>query len=138
MLFWLRQAGVLLVFGLMVFAFSGVRQTPYKLLSMYQDFWARGDTLRREWRTERSGESSLPEVRTMLALLRDNQVAWFRYSDGIARHADVSVALRLAEGAYPIRVGLDAHHLLLLAGEALDPRCRVVANRQEVVLAFCP
>jgi hypothetical protein len=94
--------------------------------------------LLREWRTERSGETSLPEVTTMLALLRENHVAWFRYSDGIARHPDVSVPLRLAEGAYPIRVGLDAHHLLLLAGEVLDPRCSVVANRQGVVLAFCP
>ncbi len=138
-LYWLRQAGVLLVIGVTVVAFSGVRQTPDKLWSMYEDFWPRRDALRVEWRTERAGEAVLvPKVRTMLALLRDNNVDAFRYSDAIAADTDSSLVQRIAESAYPIRVKQEAPFLLLLASETLDRRCVEMARQQEVVLALCP
>ena len=138
MLFWLRQAGVMLVIGLSVLTFSGVQETLPHLWSMYGDLWERGDSVRQEWRTERAGEGLLSgRVQAMLALLRDNSVESFRYSNAIASDADASVVQRIAESAYPIRLKQDAKDLLLLASEALDPRCKPVASRLEVVLAHC-
>lgn len=138
MVFWWRQAGVVLVFGIAVFLFAGVRETPDKLLTMAQDFWPRRDALRREWRAERAGEVVLPlKVQAMLALLRENQVRSFRYSQRIANDADTSVVQRIAESAYPIRLSQQAQHLLALAGEPLEPSCKPIAQRQEVVLASC-
>lgn len=138
-LYWLRQAGVLLVIGVTVIAFSGVRDTPDKLWSMYEDFWPRRAALWVEWRTERAGETVLvPKVRTMLALLRDNNVEAFRYSEAIAADTDTSMVQRIAESAYPIRLKQEAPFLLLLASEAMDPRCVEMARQQEVVLALCP
>ena len=138
MLFWLRQAGVLLVIGLAALAFSGVRETPARLWSMYGELWERGDAVRQEWRTERAGESLLSgQVQAMLALLRDNRVESFRYSNAIASDADTSLVQRIAESAYPIRLKQDAKDLLLLSTEALDARCKPVASRLEVVLAHC-
>lgn len=138
MLFWLRQAGVLLVIGLAVLAFSGVRKTPAHLWSMYGELWERGDAVRQEWRTERAGEGLLSgRVQAMLALLRDNRVESFRYSNAIASDADASVVQRIAESAYPIHLKQEAKDLLLLATEALDPHCKPVASRLEVVLAHC-
>jgi hypothetical protein len=137
-LYWLRQAGVLLVTGVAVLAFSGVRETPARLLSMYGDLWQRGDAVRLEWRTEGAGEDLLaPRVRAMLALLRDNRVESFRYSAAIASDADASVVQRIAESAYPIRVKQDAKDLLLLSDESLAPHCKAVASKLEVVLARC-
>lgn len=138
MLFWLRQAGVGLVIGLTVLAFSGVQETPSRLWSMYGEFWERAGALRQQWRTERAGEGQLSgRVHEMLALLRDNSVESFRYSRAIASDADASVVQRIAESAYPIRVKQDAADLLVLANEVLDPRCKPVARRLEVVLAHC-
>ncbi len=91
-----------------------------------------------EWNLPRAGEWVLPaRVQAMLALLRDNRVQEFRFSDAIARDPDDSVPQRLAEGAYPIRVNAEARHRLLNRGEALPPGCRVVAGNQGVVLADC-
>jgi hypothetical protein len=137
-LYWLRQAGVVLVIGLAVAAFGNVRATPGQLSSLYEDWWPHRAALQREWRSEHAGETVLPaRVQAMLALLRDNRVESFRYSDAIAHDADTSVVQRIAESAYPIRVRREAQSLLLLPTDALDPRCRVVARRQEVVLAHC-
>jgi hypothetical protein len=139
MLFWLRQAGVLLVIGLAVRLFPTIEATTVALEDFYQDFWARRASLRQEWRTERTGETILaPKVQAMLQLLRDNQVRSFRYSDAIARDADTSLTQRLAESAYPIRVDLEARYQLLTAGESVDVQCTAVARKQEVVLARCP
>jgi hypothetical protein len=137
-LYWLRRAGILLVFVLTAALFTGVHRTPVKLVSFYQAFWPLREAALRDWRTEHAGEAGLPaRVQAMLALLRENGVQSFRLSGAIASDADSSVVQRIAESAYPIRVIAGAPHLLALSGEALDSRCRVLATRQEVVLATC-
>ncbi len=137
-MFWLKQIGVLLVLFLAVVASSGLRKTPGKLWSIYEDGWPRRDALRQAWQTARAGEDVLPaRVQAILALLRGSGVESFRYSGGIANDPDLSVALRIAESAYPIRVRPQAQHLLALSNERLEPGCQVVASRQEVVLAYC-
>ncbi|GAC1605608.1 MAG: hypothetical protein NVS3B2_12200 [Ramlibacter sp.] len=135
---WLRRAGVLLVVMLTAVLFTGVRDTPAQLVSFYQTFWPRRDAALQDWRTERAGEAGLSaRVQAMLALLRENRVQSFGYSAAIASDADSSVVQRLAESAYPIRVIPGSLHLLALSGELQDTRCRVLATRQEVVLALC-
>jgi hypothetical protein len=76
-------------------------------------------------------------VQAMLALLRDQRVGSYRYSDAIANDADSSVVQRIAEAAYPIRLNPQAQHLLALSGEPMDPRCKIIASTQEVILASC-
>lgn len=138
MSFWMRQARLMLVILLVLLAFPGVLKTPAKLTSMYKDFWARRDWLWHEWQTELAGEAVLaPKVQMMLALLRDNQLQSFRYSDAIANDEDTSMAQRIAESAFPIRLMQDSPNLLVLTSESLDPRCRIVARENEVALASC-
>jgi hypothetical protein len=137
-LYWLRRAGILLVFVLTAMLFTGIRATPVQLASFYQGFWPRRQAALQDWRTEHAGEAGLSaRVQAMLALLRENGVQSFRYSGAIASDADSSMVQRIAEAAYPIRVAAGAPNLLTLSGEALDSRCRVLATRQEVVLATC-
>lgn len=138
-MFLLRQAGILLVMALTVIAFTGVKETPGKLRALYRDFWSHRATLQQDWKTALSGEEVLaPKVRTALALLRDQHVESFRYSPAVAHEPDASVIQRIAESAYPIRLTPTARHVLALAGEPLDPGCKVLASQQEVVLASCP
>jgi len=138
-LYWLRQAGVVLVIGIAAWAFPNVRETPDKLLAMYEEFWPRSDGLLLAWRTELAGEDMLAEkVQAMLALLRANRVETFQFSQGIAADPDASLLQRLAEAAYPIRYRRDATDLLLLASEPLHPRCTEIGRKLEVVLARCP
>ena len=117
----------------------GVGNAVWELL----DPFYRGQTpgpvpLLQEWGAPQGGEWVLPaKVRTMLALLRENHVQEFRYSQTIERDPDESVVQRLAEGAYPIRIMKRARHLLLLSQESLPVGCGVIATRQEVVLADC-
>jgi hypothetical protein len=137
-LYWLRRAGILLVFVLTAVLFTGVQGTPAQLVSFYQAFWPRREAALQDWRTEHAGEAGLSaRVQAMLALLRENRVQAFRYSSAVASDADSSVVQRITEGAYPIRVLAGASHMLALAGEALGTRCRLLATRQEVVLAIC-
>lgn len=139
MLYWLRQVGVLLILGLTIHLFPTLLSTPETLSDFYTDLWPRSETLRREWRTERAGETVLPgKVQTMLALLREQRAATFRYSDAIAHDPNTSIVQRIAEGAYPIRWSASAQHFLSLAHEAVDARCTRLASRDEVVLAYCP
>ena len=71
-LYWLRQVGVLLILGLTIHLFPTLLATPETLSDFYTDLWPRSETLRREWRTERAGETVLPgKVQAMLALLRE-------------------------------------------------------------------
>jgi hypothetical protein len=137
--YFVRQACVLLVLGVTVYVFPAVSATPRMLWSSYVALVNQGESLRSQWRAERAGENVLPaKVKVMLALLRDNHVETFRYSDGIARDPEESTVQRLSEGAYPIRLASDAHHLLLLPKEVLEPPCRAVSYTQEAVLAYCP
>jgi hypothetical protein len=137
-LYWLRQAGVLLMIVIAAQAYTNLQETPAALRSMYRQLWPRWSEALLEWRTERAGETLLAaKVQSMLALLRDNESKTFRFSPGIAAEPDPSVVQRLAEGAYPIRYSQDAKDLLLLANEPVDPRCAIVARKLEVVLARC-
>ena len=134
-----RLCRLVLLALLVIVAFPGILKTPVKLVSMYQGFWLRREQLRLDWRTERAGEDVLsPKVRTMLALLRDNHVQSFRYSEAIANDVDTSVVQRIAESAYPIRLRQEGPHFLLLVSEILDSRCKTVARESGVVLAHCP
>jgi len=73
----------------------------------------------------------------MLGLLRDNHISEFRVGEAIAQKADESIRQRLAEGAYPIRLNLQAPHVLLIPPDVVPAGCRAVDARQEVVLADC-
>lgn len=138
MVYWFRQVGLVLVFIFTIHLFPGIRHTPERLSGFYERQWPRRDALLLEWRTEHAGETVLaPTVQTMIALLRENQVTAFRYSDAVARDPDASVKQRLAEAPYPIRLEADAKHLLMLASEGFG-NCEPVAARQEVILARCP
>ena len=131
----LKKAGVIavLVVCLGVGAEKGLRH----LTRFYTDGAGVAASLG-EWNLPGAGESVLPaKVRTMIALLRENHVSEFRYSDAIARDPDESVPQRLAEGAYPIRQAAQARHVLLAPPDVLPANCRAVAARQEVVLADC-
>jgi hypothetical protein len=72
----------------------------------------------------------------MIALLRENRVTEFRYSETIARDSD-EVRQRLAEGAYPIRISARARHVLMARTEAMPAQCRLLASGLEVVLVDC-
>jgi hypothetical protein len=136
-LYWLRQAGILLVMAIAVVAFDNVRDTPARLRVVYKELW-RSDDVRKAWRTELAGEDMLSDkVQAMLALLRKNRVETFRYSAGIAANPDQSAVQRIAEAAYPIRLRDNAKDLLALAHEPLDPGCTEIDRKLEVVLARC-
>lgn len=138
MLFWARQVVVVMVLGLSVHLFPGLSSTPKALSEFYEKQWPRREVLLQEWRTGRAGETVLPpKVQAMLALLRENRVESYRYSDTIAQDPDTSVVQRIAEGAYPIRWSANARHVLLSSSEPLVAMCKAVASRQEVVLAHC-
>lgn len=138
MFFWLRHAGVLLVLLGAVALFPGVSDTPSQLFAIAERLWPQADTVRQAWRAPYAGETSLsPRVHSMLRLLRQQRIDSFRYSAALAAGADASLPQRIAESAFPIRIHADARHLLLLAGEVLDPRCTVTATDQELVLATC-
>ena len=138
-LYWLRKMGVLLVFALSPLAFPAVTMTPRLLLEVYKKLLPDRAAISKDWRTARTGEVGLPqEVRTMIAMLRDNHVMEFRYSEAIVPQSDDNLTQRLAEGAYPIRINVEAHHVLASASETLAQGCLVLASREGIVLAHCP
>jgi hypothetical protein len=138
LLYWLRQAGILLVIWIAVLAFPNVRQTPAGLRVIYKEIWRHKQEVLTDWRTELAGEHALSErVQAMLAMLRRNGAESFRFSAGVAADPDESVLQRLAEAAYPIRLRTDANILLQLAREPLDPQCQEVDRKLEIVLARC-
>ena len=139
MSYWQRKAGVLATLALTAIFFPAVISTPHRLFEFYENLFAEGRGVSKDWGTGRAGETVLPQkVQTMLALLRNHQITEFRYSDAIARDPDDSVPQRLAEGAYPILISTRARHWLLSASEAVSPGCLVLAAREGVVLAHCP
>lgn len=116
----------------------GAAQGAPPLAAFYAGAWGAAHNTLKEWSLPRSGEAGLPpNVRTMIALLRENRVSEFRYSEGVAHGPDEAVRQRLAEGAYPIRLAPGSRHLVLVLPEALPAHCRAVATRQEVILADC-
>ena len=138
-LYLLRKIGVLLIFALSPLAFPAITMTPRLLLEAYEKILPDRSAIARDWRTARSGETGLPQrVRSMIALLRDNHVMEFRHSEAIVPRSDDTLTQRLAEGAYPIRIKVEAHHVLAFASESLPQGCRVVASREGIVLASCP
>ena len=138
-LYWLRKAGVLIVIALTITAFPAIRTTPQLLFAFYEKLLPNRSAIFNESRVAHGGEAVLPQrVRAMIALLRDNQVTAFRYSDAIAPPSDDTTKQRLAEGAYPIRINVEANYLLLSASEVVAHSCAVVASREGIVLVRCP
>src|SRR5450759_5121144 len=129
-LYWLRKVGVLVIVALTTLVFPAVTTTPHLLFEFYEKLLPNRSAISNDWRTARGGEAVLPQkVRAMIALLRDNQVTEFRYSDAIARDPDASLTQRLAEGAYPIRLSSGARHSLLFASEAVGDDCLALDSR---------
>jgi len=94
-------------------------------------------SLLRQTGTPLAGEQVLPPpVQSMLALIRSNRVASFRYSEAIG--ANEEIRQRLIEGAFPARYEPKAPYLLLVGGEQLPPACKPVASQEGVLLVQCP
>ena len=135
----LRKSAVWVVFGVMIAVTPAVTLAPKFLFLFYQILLPNWSALPKEWRTDHAGESVLPaRVRTMIAMLRRNDVTDFSYSEGIAKDPEPSVPQRLAEGAYPIKLNAQARHRLLLASEPLLTGCAPVDSSEGFVLAQCP
>ena len=93
----------------------------------------------REWRKERGGEFVLPaRVQAILYILREHRVENFRYGSAIAQDPDPALVQRLAEGTYPIRLNAQAKHSIFTTTEIIDSRCQKIAEREGIVLAYCP
>jgi hypothetical protein len=139
MLYWLRKGAVLVILGLTTVVFPAVTGTSQLLFEFYGKLLPNRSAISHDWRSEHGGEAVLAQkVRGMIALLRDNEVTEFYYTDAIARDPDASVTQRLAEGAYPIRLSKGARHWLLSASEGFAPDCVALASREGIVLARCP
>ena len=135
----LRKMSVLIVFALSPLAFPAITMTPRLLVDAYEKILPERAAISKDWRTARSGEAGIPQkARSMIALLRDNHVMRFRYTEALVPRSDDTLTQRLAEGAYPIRINVEARHVLASAGESLRQGCVVVASKEGIVLASCP
>lgn len=134
-----RSGSVLAIFALAIWLYPPMTATPRLLHRFYGQLASQWSNVAGEWRMEHGGERVLPPAaRAIIGLLREHGVREFRYSDAIARHPDMSLPQRLAEGAYPIVIRADARHLVASATEpAIPPGCRQLGIREGVVLVRC-
>jgi hypothetical protein len=96
-------------------------------------------------RTPGAGEEVLPhEARAMLALLRDQAVPEFRYAGwppgagNVPDDLSTLVEQRVTEGAYPIRRSTTSPFWISPSSLLIPATCRIIATREEAVLARCP
>ena len=86
--------------------------------------------------TPNSGREVLPrEVRHMISLLHSRQLDTYRVSDGIRGGP---LWQRLVEGLWPARPDPASPYIFRLSNEQADSPCRLVQQRENVILERCP
>jgi hypothetical protein len=138
-----RYAHIAILLALVFLSFILFPQAIRTFIGLHRTAWTiitnstLSISLVKQIQTPLTGEQALPPpVQSMIALLRSNQIEFFRYSETIEKNEEFRQ--RVIEGALPIRYAPNAHHLILFTGEPLPQNCWPIAGQEGVTLAYCP